>query len=78
MTLSAPASPSLSAAAVDAAAPSAPFVTSPPSAASDHRTLRTLAILSVLMAFGPISTDLYLPALPTMASALRSDAGTME
>jgi len=30
------------------------------------------------MAFGPISTDLYLPALPTMASALRSDAGTME
>jgi DHA1 family bicyclomycin/chloramphenicol resistance-like MFS transporter len=60
-------------------APSAEVVAaSSPSTASDHRKLRTLAILSVLMAFGPISTDLYLPALPTMAGALRSNAGTME
>lgn len=45
---------------------------------SDPRTLRTLAILSALMAFGPISTDLYLPALPMMAGALKSDTGVME
>lgn len=37
-----------------------------------------LLILSVLMAFASISTDLYLPALPTMAIALRADAGTVE
>ena len=30
------------------------------------------------MAFASISTDLYLPALPTMAIALRADAGTVE
>jgi MFS transporter, DHA1 family, multidrug resistance protein len=40
--------------------------------------LRTLAILSMLMAFASISTDLYLPALPSMTRALDSDAGTME
>ncbi|WP_268810814.1 multidrug effflux MFS transporter [Caballeronia sordidicola] len=37
-----------------------------------------LAILSVLMAFASISTDLYLPALPAMAIALRANAGTVE
>jgi DHA1 family bicyclomycin/chloramphenicol resistance-like MFS transporter len=41
-------------------------------------SLRILLILSVLMAFASISTDLYLPALPTMAIALRADAGTVE
>lgn len=30
------------------------------------------------MAFASISTDLYLPALPTMAAALHADAGTIE
>ena len=40
--------------------------------------LRVLAILSALMAFASISTDFYLPALPAMTAALRSDAGTME
>jgi DHA1 family bicyclomycin/chloramphenicol resistance-like MFS transporter len=39
---------------------------------------RVLATLSALMAFGPISTDLYLPALPAMGRALGADAGTME
>ena len=39
---------------------------------------RVLAILSTLMGFASVSTDLYLPALPTMARALRSDAGAME
>ena len=41
-------------------------------------SLRILLILSVLMAFASISTDLYLPALPTMAIALRAEAGTVE
>ena len=40
--------------------------------------LRVLAVLSTLLAFASISTDLYLPALPTMAAALHVDAGTME
>lgn len=39
---------------------------------------RTLAILSGLMAFGPISTDLYLPALPAMTAALHTNAGALE
>jgi DHA1 family bicyclomycin/chloramphenicol resistance-like MFS transporter len=39
---------------------------------------RVLAILSALMGFGSISTDLYLPALPTMAGTLGADSGTME
>jgi MFS family permease len=39
--------------------------------------LRVLMVLSTLLAFASISTDLYLPALPTMAEALRTDAGTV-
>ncbi len=50
----------------------------PTTAAVESSSLRTLAILSALMAFGPISTDLYLPALPSMAAALHSNAGVME
>lgn len=39
---------------------------------------RVLGVLSTLLAFASISTDLYLPALPTMARDLGTDAGTME
>ncbi len=39
---------------------------------------RVLGVLSALMGFASISTDLYLPALPTMAESLGSDTGTME
>ncbi len=39
---------------------------------------RVLGVLSALMGFASISTDLYLPALPAMATGLGSDAGTME
>jgi MFS transporter, DHA1 family, multidrug resistance protein len=39
---------------------------------------RVLAILSALMGFASISTDLYLPAMPAMGQALRADAGTVE
>ncbi len=40
--------------------------------------LRMLAVLSTLMGFASISTDLYLPALPTMSQALGADRGTIE
>lgn len=37
-----------------------------------------LAILSALMSFASISTDLYLPALPAMGESLHADAGSVE
>ena len=40
--------------------------------------LRVLAVLSALMGFASISTDLYLPAMPSMAEDLGADAGGME
>ena len=49
----------------------------PPVPSSGH-AVRVLAVLSALMGFASISTDLYLPALPTMTEALGSDGGTME
>ena len=39
---------------------------------------RVLVILSLLMGFASISTDLFLPAIPTIAAALRADVGTVE
>jgi len=45
---------------------------------SDRQSLSTLAILSMLMAFASISTDLYLPALPAMADTLHANAGQVE
>jgi DHA1 family bicyclomycin/chloramphenicol resistance-like MFS transporter len=45
----------------------------------DHNHgLRILLILSMLMAFASISTDLYLPAMPVMAAALHVSGGTLE
>jgi DHA1 family bicyclomycin/chloramphenicol resistance-like MFS transporter len=59
-----------------------PIDNQPLAAASKHdlesHRVRTLLILSTLMAFASISTDLYLPALPAMADALHSDAGTLQ
>ena len=40
--------------------------------------LQTLLILSVLMAFSSISTDIYLPALPAMGTELHAGVGAME
>lgn len=40
--------------------------------------LRVIGTLALLLAFASISTDLYLPALPTMVTALHSSPGTME
>jgi DHA1 family bicyclomycin/chloramphenicol resistance-like MFS transporter len=39
---------------------------------------RVLAVLSALMGFASISTDLYLPAMPAMGRALGASAGTVE
>lgn len=47
-------------------------------AAGRRHGWRVLAILSTLMGFASISTDLFLPAIPTMATALKADAGTIE
>ncbi|MGY4495493.1 multidrug effflux MFS transporter [Pseudomonas sp. TE3610] len=49
--------------------------TAPP---SDKQSLWLLAILSALMAFASISTDVYLPAMPVMAQALHASAGQLE
>jgi DHA1 family bicyclomycin/chloramphenicol resistance-like MFS transporter len=39
---------------------------------------RVLAILSVLMGFASISTDLYLPAMPAMGASLGANTGMIE
>ncbi|GAU80130.1 multidrug effflux MFS transporter [Bosea sp. BIWAKO-01] len=39
---------------------------------------RVLGVLSALMGFASISTDLYLPAMPEMARALHADTGLIE
>lgn len=44
----------------------------------EQQAWRVLGILSALMAFGAISTDLYLPAMPMMAQDLGSGIGVME
>ncbi|HEV7257012.1 MAG TPA: multidrug effflux MFS transporter [Bosea sp. (in: a-proteobacteria)] len=50
----------------------------PSGIAEKRQPRRVLAILSALMGFGSISTDLYLPAMPAMGEALGADAGHME
>ncbi len=56
-------------------APSPP--TASPPAATPPR-LRVLAVLSALMGFASISTDLYLPAMPAMGRDLGADTGSIE
>jgi DHA1 family bicyclomycin/chloramphenicol resistance-like MFS transporter len=51
----------------------------PSSQAAPHAGRRhVLAILSALMGFASISTDFYLPAMPSMAEQLGADAGKVE
>lgn len=50
----------------------------PAVASTARHGLFTLGILSALMAFASISTDVYLPALPAMALALGAGHGAME
>jgi MFS transporter, DHA1 family, multidrug resistance protein len=47
-------------------------------AAATPAGLRVPVVLSILLGFASISTDLYLPAMPTMAVALHADTGTVE
>ncbi|KAF1043383.1 MAG: Bicyclomycin resistance protein [Herbaspirillum frisingense] len=58
--------------------PSGPASTPPTSDTATRQSLLTLGILSALMAFASISTDVYLPALPAMALALHAGHGAME
>lgn len=46
--------------------------------AHDIPSLRILIVLSTLLGFASISTDLYLPALPSMAVALGASQGALE
>ena len=48
------------------------------SSLSRAQELRILIILSALMSFSSISTDMYLPALPTLVSDLHTDIGRVE
>jgi DHA1 family bicyclomycin/chloramphenicol resistance-like MFS transporter len=50
----------------------------PANSSADGSRLNLLAILSALMAFASISTDLYLPAMPAMQAALHADHGAIE
>ena len=49
-----------------------------PSAPATARHVWLLALMAALMGFGSISTDLYLPAMPTMARELGGSAGSVE
>ncbi|HOY53797.1 MAG TPA: multidrug effflux MFS transporter [Opitutaceae bacterium] len=56
---------------------SATAIAAPTPAAPQH-DWRVLAILSALMGFASISTDLYLPAMPAIGEALGASGGTIE
>ncbi len=58
--------------------PSAPPPAAPTAARPRGPEPRVLAVLSALMAFASISTDLYPPAMPEMGRALGADAGAVE
>ena len=45
---------------------------------AETHDVQTLVILSLLMMFSSISTDIYLPALPAMGIALHAGTGAME
>lgn len=57
---------------------SRPLTQTGTSADADNHGLHVLVILSALLAFASISTDLYLPAMPVMAASLQADSATME
>ncbi len=57
---------------------SATVLATAPAPAETRHDWRVLAILSALMGFASISTDLYLPAMPAIAESLRASGGTIE
>jgi DHA1 family bicyclomycin/chloramphenicol resistance-like MFS transporter len=56
-------------------AASNPIEALPNGVQAEGQSWRVLAVLSALLGFASISTDFYLPALPTMAASLGSDPG---
>ncbi len=54
-----------------------PMTAAPHKAAAAH-SLRLMLILSALMSFSSIATDLYLPALPTLVRELHTNSGRVE
>lgn len=60
------------------AAEALPLTTQPAEAKVAANSVWTLVFLSLLMAFASISTDIYLPAMPTMANALHAGPGSVE
>ena len=50
----------------------------PTSACSTGPSFGLAALLTTLVALGPLSTDLYLPALPTLVEAFRTDAARVQ
>ncbi len=55
-----------------------PVADSPARGEAAEHGWRVLGILSTLMGFASISTDVYLPAMPTMGVALRANQGAVE
>jgi DHA1 family bicyclomycin/chloramphenicol resistance-like MFS transporter len=50
-----------------------------PAALERHRDdRRTVLLLATLIAFQPLSTDLYLPSMPSIAAGLGLDAGAVQ
>jgi DHA1 family bicyclomycin/chloramphenicol resistance-like MFS transporter len=56
----------------------APDIDTPAQVNEPRHGWRLLVILSVLMGFASISTDLFLPAIPTISAALKADPGQIE
>lgn len=50
----------------------------PPMSAAPSPSLALIALLTTLTAIGPLSTDMYLPALPTLAKVFHSDAARVQ
>ena len=53
-------------------------MTAPAAGTSTHRGVWLTALLSLLLGFASISTDLYLPALPSMGASLGASQGQLE
>src|SRR6476619_4295353 len=58
--------------------PTGAVASAPTSGGESTVALRMLLVLSALMGFGNVATDMYLPALPAMARALHAAPGQME
>ncbi|MGO4331092.1 Bcr/CflA family multidrug efflux MFS transporter [Cupriavidus sp. 2TAF22] len=52
--------------------------TAPTHAAQPEATLRLMLILSALMSFASISTDMYLPALPTISRMMHANPASLQ